>query len=259
MSTPLDKRREARQVRIYLAALRGEIQMSELVATCPRCGAASMTFDVYKTVHAGQLHNWQNWFETFSVCRNCHKGTIFVISQKDYHFFDKTEHAKPESFKGSLNPHFDIDRFISLVDRSRIKAPEHTPKEVVSIFDEASSSVAVGNWNAAGAMFRLAIGLATEPLLPQEPTPGLTRRKRRDLGPRVEWLMETGRITTDLYDLSECIREDGNDGAHDGTLTKEDAADLLDFTVALFERMFTEPERLRLAKERRDKRRAPEE
>jgi hypothetical protein len=71
--------------------------------------------------------------------------------------------------------------------------------------------------------------------------------------------MENGLIAQDLYDLSECIREDGNDGAHDGTLTKEDAADLLDFTVALFERMFTEPERLRLAKERRDKRRTPDE
>jgi hypothetical protein len=50
-------------------------------------------------------------------------------------------------------------------------------------------------------------------------------------------------------------KEDGNDGAHAGTLTKEDAEDLLDFATALFERMYTEPERLRLARERREKRR----
>jgi hypothetical protein len=37
----------------------------------------------------------------------------------------------------------------------------------------------------------------------------------------------------------------------------EDAHDLLDFTRALLERIFAEPERLRLAKERCDKRREP--
>lgn len=233
--------------------------MAELVANCPRCGAASITFDVLASVVVKQQYGWQHWFEVFSVCRNCRRSTIFVISQKDPKWNDKTEFGTPHKFNGSLSRHFDADRFISLVDNARIDPPEHTPPNIAAVFSEGSSSVAVKNWNAAGAMFRLAINLATQPLLPPEPTPGLTRRKRRDLGPRVEWLMESGLITQDLYDLSECIREDGNDGAHDGTLTKEDAADLLDFTVALFERMFTEPERLRLAKERRDKRRAPEE
>ena len=54
---------------------------------------------------------------------------------------------------------------------------------------------------------------------------------------------------------SSCVKEDENDGAHEGTLSKEDAYELLDFTTALLERMYTEPERLRLAKERRDARR----
>jgi hypothetical protein len=42
-----------------------------------------------------------------------------------------------------------------------------------------------------------------------------------------------------------------------GALGKEDAEDLLDFTVALLERMFTEPERLKLAELRRQERRKP--
>lgn len=40
------------------------------------------------------------------------------------------------------------------------------------------------------------------------------------------------------------------------TVVQSNAEDLLDFTFALLERMYTEPERLRLAKERRDARRA---
>jgi hypothetical protein len=68
-------------------------------------------------------------------------------------------------------------------------------------------------------------------------------------------LFENRLLAVELKDLSACIKEDGNDGAHAGTLKKPDADDLLDFTIALLERMYTEPERLRLARERRESRR----
>jgi len=73
----------------------------------------------------------------------------------------------------------------------------------------------------------------------------------------LEWLFRNKLIAAELESLSACIREDGNDGAHAGTLSQTDAEDLQDFTFELLERMYTEPERLRLAKERRDQRRAP--
>jgi hypothetical protein len=60
-----------------------------------------------------------------------------------------------------------------------------------------------------------------------------------------------------LVGLSDCIREDGNDAAHRGALGKPDAEDIQDFTVALLERMYTEPERLKLAEKRRQERRKP--
>ena len=79
---------------------------------------------------------------------------------------------------------------------------------------------------------------------------------KRSLGLRLQWLFEKGLLPVALQELSEAIKEDGNDGAHEGTLTKAEAEDLQDFTVALLERLYTEPERLRLARERRDARRA---
>jgi hypothetical protein len=96
-------------------------------------------------------------------------------------------------------------------------------------------------------------------MLPQEETPGLNNRTRRDLGLRLPWLFEHGRLPFELRELSSCIREDGNDGTHQGTLTMQEAEDLLDFTTALLERLFTEPRRLEIAKERREKRRVPKE
>jgi hypothetical protein len=215
-----------------------------------------MTFDVLGTVHVGRKYDWQNWFETFSVCRNCKRPTIFIISQTSVDFFESLKDSKLENVKGSLNPHFDVERFISLVDRSGVKAPDHTPDAIAKIFAEAAACLTIQCWNATGAMLRLCVDLATKGLLPTEETPGLNSYTRKTLAPRLAWLLDNGRLPGELRDLSTCIREDGNDAAHDGTLEKADAEDLLDFTVALFERLYTEPERLRLAKERREKRRS---
>ena len=56
-------------------------------------------------------------------------------------------------------------------------------------------------------------------------------------------------------ELSTCVREDGNDAAHAETLTKVDAYDLADFTTVLLEQLYTQPEKLKLAKDRRNGRR----
>ena len=71
----------------------------------------------------------------------------------------------------------------------------------------------------------------------------------------MRWLFGSGRLPQALQDLSHAVKEDGNDGAHAGILTAQDAEDLLDFTVALLERLYTEPKRLELAVARRAARR----
>lgn len=93
-------------------------------------------------------------------------------------------------------------------------------------------------------------------MLPDQDDDGLNRTIRRSLGLRLAWLLDHGHLPEALRELSAAVKEDGNDGAHAGTLNKVDAEDLLDFTVALLERMYTEPARLRLAKQRREERRA---
>jgi Domain of unknown function (DUF4145) len=93
--------------------------------------------------------------------------------------------------------------------------------------------------------------------LPKEEVDGLTSKIRRDLGLRLPWLFNNSKLPAELRDLLSCVKEDGNDGAHAGTLKKSDAEDLLEFAHAFLERLYTEPEKLRLAKERRDDRRKP--
>jgi Domain of unknown function (DUF4145) len=106
-------------------------------------------------------------------------------------------------------------------------------------------------------MFRLCLDLATQPLLPEPDTtsPQPNAKQRRDLGLRVSWLLDNGMPPEALRELATCIREDGNDGAHAGTLTAVEAHDLLDFTVNVLERLFTDPTNIEIAKQRRIERR----
>lgn len=229
--------------------------MAVLVTRCPRCDAENMTFDVLRTVRVDQESGWRNWFEAFSVCRNCHRPTIYLIALSSIHFNDRPEALSPEKFAGSLNAHFEVDRYINLADNAKIVAPEHTPENIAKVFAEAATCLATQCWNATGAMLRLTIDLTTKGLLPEGEAEGLNAHTRKNLAPRLAWLFDHHLLPEALRDLSSCIREDGNDAAHDGSLKGADAQDLLDFTVALLERVYTEPERLRLAKVRRDERR----
>ena len=110
--------------------------------------------------------------------------------------------------------------------------------------------MAIGCNNAAATMFRLCLDIATQNLLPEQ-AEELANRVRRSLGLRLPWLFENGVLPEALRDLSTCIKDDGNDGAHEGTLSTEDTADILDFTYILLERIYTEPKRLEEAANRR--------
>jgi hypothetical protein len=230
--------------------------MAELVADCPRCSSKHITFDVNSASIYRQEHGWQNWYEAFSKCRHCGRSTIFVLTERvgtDYNQVHRTGLLK---MPAALNNYTDVRGFVSYKDNANVTPPQFLPPEIEAVFLEGATCLAVGCFNAAGTMFRLCVDLSTKEMLPtDEGTEGLTWKVRRDLGLRLPWLFNAGHLPESLRDLSTCIKEDGNDGAHAGSLTVDDANDLLDFTSMLLERLYTEPERLRQAGQRRSERR----
>ena len=232
--------------------------VAEFVGNCPRCGARRMTFDLRsETGVLDTEYGWLRWWEVFGICRNCRKGTVFVLG--DQGIEEGKEISKAGSLTrvtGAVNRLVRYKGYVSLKDEAGVPPPEHLPPNLAAAFAEGATCLAVRCFNAAGTMFRLCVDLATRPLFPPEGDPGGPSAKiRRDLGLRLRWMFENGLLPEALRELSACIREDGNDGAHQGTLGKEDAEDLLDFTSSLLERLYTEPERLRLARARREQRR----
>ena len=227
--------------------------MSELVANCPRCGAKEMTFDLLGQIPTVIHYDWQHHCEAFCVCRSCRRSTVFALSQNDCG--KEEQFAKLSSYPAAVNRIANIVGYISLKDMAPKSPPAHLPPNVESAFREGAACLAIGCHNAAGTMFRLCVDQATQSLLPEEEVEGLNAKTRRDLGLRLPWLFDNCRLPEALRDLSSCIKDDGNDGAHQGTLTEDDARDISDFTYVLLERIYTEPKRLELAKERREERR----
>jgi hypothetical protein len=187
--------------------------MAVIVANCPRCKSNNMTFDVMSQVETGIAYGWQTHFEVPCLCRNCCRTTVFAISQKEYSDEKFLAQNPPVKIQGSLNNYFSVEGFICLKDMGAMDAPEHVPEPIANAFREGATSAVTNCPNAAGAMFRLVIDLTTRPLLPREGTPGIKRKTRRDLGLRLPWLFENGRLPKELEGLSHCLREDGNDGA----------------------------------------------
>lgn len=232
--------------------------MAELVTDCPRCGANHVTFDILSESVIGFKYNWQSWYETFCICRHCKRSTVFILSEvnPDAHRF--LSQNKISQLNNVINQLIGIESYISISDMNSAPAPEHLPANINDAFTEGAKCFAIGCYNAAASMFRLCLDIATNELLPAEDINKLNAKIRRSLGLRLIWLLDNNLLPEAMRELSTCIKEDGNDGAHEGTLQKNDAEDILDFTSALLERLYTEPERLRLAKERREQRRAPQ-
>ena len=229
--------------------------MPELVANCPRCGSNHISFDVTQAHIIRVEHDWQNWYETFCICRHCNRATVFLLAESVDGNYQHVHRTGLLNIGVALNRYTDIKGFISLKDTVTKEPPEHLPNEIDSIFREGATCLSVDCCNAAGTMFRLCIDMASISMLPEGEVEGLNSKIKRNLGLRLPWLFDNGILPEALRELSSCIKDDGNDGAHKGTLDKDDAEDLLDFTFVLLERIYTEPERLRLAKERREKRR----
>jgi hypothetical protein len=235
--------------------------MALLVADCPRCGAQHITFDVNAQLWRHIEHGWLNTYELFCVCRRCHAATTFVVRDKEIKLARVFAAGTDTLVKhpNALNDFFETKGFVSVRDHVTRKAPDHLPGVVKDAFSEGAACLSIACHNAAGAMFRLCVDLVTKPLLPDpddatQPQPN--KKQRRDLGLRLPWLLDQGLLPSTLRELASCIKEDGNDGAHAGTLEKADAEDLADFATSLLERLITEPEKLRLAEVRRKARRS---
>lgn len=218
-----------------------------------------MTFDILADVYVHTRFDWQHFHEVTSLCRRCDLPSIMLVK------------LHQSSLKGNFGTNgsitcidtdieraFKFERVISKADFAAKDTPEYLPEDIDRAFKEGTRCLAIDCHNAAAAMFRLCLDLATKARLPDEGTQGGPNNyQRKNLAPRLEWLFEQKRLPEDLQELSTAVKDYGNDGAHDGTLDDNEADDLYDFAYAVLDRLYTQPERVAQMRARRDERKKP--
>jgi len=232
-----------------------ENSVSELSADCPRCGVKEVTFDIVGSIPIEGQQILQR-FEAQCNCRRCKYSTVFVLQVADLEARRFVPNSGVAHINGSLDGMVKVVDYVSVRDMNAASPPPDMPVGIAKVFAEGATCMSVACYNAGATMFRLCIDLATKSMLPENDVDGLNNKVRRNLGFRLPWLFKHGHIPTALEELSSCIKEDGNDGAHEGTLESVDAEDIMDFTRMLLERLYTEPAQLARANARREARRA---
>lgn len=242
--------------------------MSTFVFDCPNCAVRNSTFKV---------KSWDTRFEDeclkwsfFSICRAC---TIPMIIQANVltELYDEclgAFHTDSEAFselkrillpiiekdEGHLNEVFENFTYNPIL-ASHMLPPEHVPEEIKNIFIEASKCLSLSCFNATAAMFRLCLDRVTKEIVNQNIELSPTQNDKKSIHNRLTWIFDKNILNRDLEELSRCIKDDGNDGAHDGNIGKDEAEDLFDFTYEFLETVYTKPARVRNATERRQLRR----
>lgn len=206
-----------------------------------------MTFDVFRDSPIGD-----DVWEAFCVCRACERATIFELA------WDKDArpgtHVPAPTNLESATPFFGVRRYVSVADLNTRPSPEHLPADIAAAFEEGAKCLKISCFNAAAAMFRLALDIATRGLLPSDDAEGLNKRARLFLAPRLDWLFENAKLPERLKRLASVVKDDGNDGVHDGTIDEETADDLINFAEALLTEIYTMPKNIEMAEARRKKR-----
>lgn len=241
--------------------------MGTFVFDCPNCSAKNSTFDVNGFMPT-ETHPDAIFWYLFSTCRSC-KISISINADLTpstihslYVSYTTNQNSKIKAIGSMLSDQGDISLWFvnfkySPILPSSEHSPEHLPSDIEAIFKEGANCFSIGCFNAAGAMFRLCLDTTTKNILSQNEHLDPTTNDKKTIHSRLNWIFKNNILPKQLEDLSRCIKDDGNDAAHDGSLCKEDAADLLDFTYILLERIYTEPARIENARQRRIERRQP--
>jgi uncharacterized protein DUF4145 len=189
-----------------------------MVLYCRKCGAL-VSAEHHDTYRRGDPDEGPQEVISFLRCPAC--SDPFLVLQEDYGELSEPEVLYPAVTR--LNPNL--------------------PKPILAAYAEADSCFRGKAYTAAAIMCRKTLeGLCAEH--------GVTKRP---LIASLGELRDKGIIDGRLYEWSDTLRVAGNEAAHDVgvTVSAEDARDLVEFTNAILEYVFTFRDRYEAFKLRR--------
>jgi hypothetical protein len=202
--------------------------MAHLIRKCIRCSVVSQLDAVAMTSTDGLNA------EVFFVCKACGHGSIYE-GQPQSHISNVT---------GALDKgrYFSQQAIIALPDDPILSAD--VPNRVQELFRQAVRCRQLSLFDAAGAMFRKTIDVATKEIYATDSR--LAGKKPADAPrARVAALGQLKILDEEIVELADVALMDGNDAAHDtDPYTSGEAEALQDLTDDLLDRLFVKPARI---------------
>jgi Domain of unknown function (DUF4145) len=192
-----------------------------MVLFCNECGALVEAVEEKRYLRDNPDDGPPYRVVTFLRCSSC-QGP-FVISQENQNGYELEEPVVLFPQLTRINPNL--------------------PKAIHAAFQEADACFRARAYTASAIMCRKTLeGLAAEHGI-----------KGKPLVASLKELKESGVIESRLYEWADALRISGNEAAHDVnvTVSAEDARDLLEFSGAILEYVFTFRDRFDAFKKRR--------
>lgn len=194
-------------------------------AYCRVCRSESASYTLFGQY---RIPGGQSYALAFA-CNACGYPRAVVVVSKH----------SPNDMNGLLDAqHENVLRVLEdLPERPQRATPEYTPDAVARFYLQATHNLELGNPDAAGAMARKSLDVATKQL-------GAPRDKW--LKARIDWMHENGMLTDDLHAWAIIIKNEGDDATHDeDPYTDEEAQELVDFTEIFLTFVYTIPGKIK--------------
>lgn len=205
-----------------------------IIYDCPHCGIKKCAFTISNIIDRLQPGNRNKNIILFAICNNC-KKPISALAQS---------HCNADTLAALdgdiLEKSQSIEIFPELHSQS---IPESIPDNVKNFYRQAITSLDIGNYDAAGMMFRKTLEIALKSY-----KPSLTG----NLVSRINELGKNHELTPAMVEWANTIRLEGNKAAHEDFFTEEEANQMKMFCHFTLIYLFTLPSAIEKSKKHTD-------
>jgi hypothetical protein len=199
--------------------------MATFTHKCPHC----LTEQMGLRVSAGHIHHMPGRATLHLDCPKCGLPSCTVV---------KIRRAGPGTDPNTWNGGIDLTENWEAVEFWPAAAgpliPEELPPDVERVYLQAERNFPTeGNEEAAGTMYRKALDIGLKKLDPNA---------RGTLAQRIKKLADAGKLTIDIAEWANQIRELGNEAVHDESPpTRAELTDLRNFSEMAMRYLFSMP------------------
>ncbi len=210
--------------------------MGFFVRDCVRCGVKrSQHFQVGESLTPKHLE-----WEIAARCSVCSLISVYVAKMNG------TGNA-PSAYSTNL-PDERVSSAAVRIATTAVPLSEYIPERIAGLFREANECRQMTWYEAAGAMYRKTLDVATKHIYTHDARLA-EKQPAQALRVRIKSLGEMRILDEDIVELADVAALDGNDATHDvDPYSKEEAEALEDLTLDLLERLFVRPAKVAAVK-----------